>query len=174
MTIDNISIVIAVILGPVLAVQAQKIIESWREGRGRKLFIFKTLMATRGTPLSPRHVEALNMIDLEFSGKDSKEKAVLDSWKLYHDHLYNAPQNYQDPTYQTKLDTWGAKSNEFLIDLLYSMSVALDYTFDKVQLKRGAYTPQGYADLELENSLMRRGTIDMLYGKRPLPIKVMP
>ena len=52
------------------------------------------------------------------------------------------------------------------------MSQTLGYGFDKVQLKKGAYTPQGYADFELENSLLRRGTIDMLYGKRPLPVEL--
>jgi hypothetical protein len=174
MTISNGLMIVALILGPILAVQAQKIIESWKESKGRKISIFKTLMATRGTPLSPRHVEALNMIDLEFSGKDPKDKAVLDSWKEYHDHLFDAPRDYQDPTYHNKLDTWTAKSNEYLVNLLYAMAQAVGYTFDKVQLKKGAYTPQGYADLEFEFSLIRRGILDLLYEKKTLPIRVLP
>ena len=112
------------------------------------------------------------MIELEFSGKNPKEKAVVDAWKIYLDHLYDAPRNFQDPTYQSKLDTWSAKSNECLTDLLYAMSQALGYSFDKVQLKKGVYTPQGYADLEFEHSLIRRGTLDVLSGKRPLPVEL--
>jgi len=172
MTISDGLMIVAVILGPILAVQVQKRIEAWKQGRESKLSIFKTLMSTRATPLSPRHVEALNMIDLEFSGKDPNEKQVLDAWKLYHNHLYEAPQDYEDPAYQTKLDAWGTKKDEYLIELLYAMSRSLGYTFDKVQLKKDAYTPKGYADLEFEFSLIRRGTLDMLYGKRPLPVKL--
>jgi Family of unknown function (DUF6680) len=47
--------------GPVLAVQAQKWIERFREKNARRLATFRTLMATRATTLSPAHVEALNV-----------------------------------------------------------------------------------------------------------------
>ena len=173
MTISDGLMMVAVILGPILAVQAQKAIESWKEGRQRKLFVFKTLMATRGTPISPRHVEALNMIDLEFSGKDPKEKEVLDAWKLYLNHLYDVPRDYQDPNYQTKLTVWTDKSKDSLIDLLYAMSRALNFTFDKVQLKK-AYTPQAHVDIETEFSLIRKGILDVLYEKKSLPVRVLP
>ncbi|MCG0019452.1 DUF6680 family protein [Vibrio parahaemolyticus] len=59
----------AVIIGPILAVQAQKIIENITERKRRKLQLFHTLMETRATRLSGAHVSALNMIDLEFYGK---------------------------------------------------------------------------------------------------------
>jgi len=64
MTISDWLMISAVLTGPILAVQVQKFIESWREAKQRKIYIFKTLMATRGTTLSPRHVEALNIIDV--------------------------------------------------------------------------------------------------------------
>jgi hypothetical protein len=60
------SIIGATILGPILAVQAQKWVEIIRERRGRKLWIFHTLMATRAARTSTEHVQALNMIDLIF------------------------------------------------------------------------------------------------------------
>ena len=59
----------AVIIGPILAVQVQKIIESITERKRRKLQLFHTLMETRATRLSGAHVSTLNMIDLEFYGK---------------------------------------------------------------------------------------------------------
>ena len=77
----------AIILGPILAVQAQKYIELRRDIRSRKLQIFRTLMATRATTLAPLHVEALNLIDIEFDAKKKKDKRVVDAWKLYLDHL---------------------------------------------------------------------------------------
>ena len=82
MSIADWLMILAVLLSPVIAVQVQKGIEKWREGRNRKLLIFKTLMATRGSRLSPAYVEALNMIDLEFNTKKTKEKKVLNAWKV--------------------------------------------------------------------------------------------
>ncbi len=169
MTISDWLIIAAVILGPILAIQVQKLLQMWKERRERKLSIFKTLMSTRGTTLSPTHVEALNMIDLEFSVKNQNEKAVLDAWKLYLDHLYDVPRNLPESNHQTKLDAWTLKSNECLIELLHKMSKAIGYGFDKVQLKKGSYTPQGYVDLELEQSLIRKGILLLLAGKIRLP-----
>ena len=69
MTISDWLMIIAVLLAPLIAVQVQKWLEHHRENRERKLRVFKTLMATRAATVSPDHVQALNMIDLEFSGK---------------------------------------------------------------------------------------------------------
>jgi hypothetical protein len=171
MTISDWLMIIAVVLGPILAVQTQKLIEKWKEARGRKLGIFKTLMATRGARLSPQHVQALNMIDLEFSSDNPKEKTVLDAWKAYLDHLYSVPRDFQDPSYQAKFTLWDSKSSEYLIALLSAMGKSAGFVFDEVQLKKGAYTPQGYVDFEMENSLIRKGTLEILYGRRSLPVK---
>lgn len=149
--------VIAVISGPVLAVQAQKWIEKWRAGRQRKLWIFKTLMATRGTPMSSDHVQALNMIDLEFSSRKSKDREVIEEWKIYLDHLCSGPRDFQDNNYQIELKTWSEKSRDCLVDdLLHKMSNALNYKVDKVHLKKGAYTPKGHSDTEFEQSVQRQ------------------
>ncbi len=170
MTIADALMIIAVILGPILAVQVQKRIELWRSGRERKIHIFKILMATRGTPVTPNHVEALNLIDIEFSGNNKKEKSVRDAWKIYLNHLCEYPRDYQDPAYKSKIDTWTSKSRDCLVEMLYTMAQTLGYEFDKVQLKKGAYTPQGFLDLEFEQSLARRGLLDVLYGKRGIPV----
>lgn len=75
--------IVAILIAPFLAVFAQRQIDLWREQRQRKLWVFKTLMATRGRTLSPEHVQALNMIELEF--QKSSEKPILDAWKEYYD-----------------------------------------------------------------------------------------
>lgn len=59
----------AVILGPILAVQAQKVIEKFQETRKRRMALFKTLMSTRAERLNRDHVQALNMIDIDFYGR---------------------------------------------------------------------------------------------------------
>jgi len=173
MTISDVSMIVAVIAGPILAIQAQKIIEMLKERRERKVWVFTTLMATRGTPVSPVHVRALNMIDLEFSARNRPECSVIDAWKVYLDHLNDAPRDFQDPNYQAQYTLWSKKLPDCLTELLFVMSQALGYTFDKVQLKKGAYTPQGHADLEFEQSMLRRGALDVIYGQRALRIEVI-
>lgn len=173
MTISDFVMVIAVLLSPVIAVRVEKAIEAWREARQRKLRIFKTLMATRGTRVAARHIEALNTIELEFDVKKPEEKKVVDAWKVYLDHLNNWPVNSRDPGYQSNLDAWNNKANDYLADLLFTMSKALGYDFNLVELKRGAYIPQGPAQDAWERSLVRRGLLDIIvYRRASLPVDV--
>lgn len=99
--------VIAVLLGPILAVQAQKWVEVLREDKNRRLYTFKRLMATRGATLSPGHVEALNSIDLEFNGKGKKDEQVRRCWKEYLDHLGNLSQDPEQK--QKQVDSWNER-----------------------------------------------------------------
>ena len=57
-TISDILMIGAVLLAPLIAVQVDKYLEKKRNKKERKLNVFKTLMATRGKILDPRHVEA--------------------------------------------------------------------------------------------------------------------
>ncbi|WP_362807706.1 DUF6680 family protein [Aeromonas allosaccharophila] len=47
MPLKDIIMTVAVILGPILAVQAQKYIERIQDKRNRRMALFKTLMSTR-------------------------------------------------------------------------------------------------------------------------------
>ena len=76
MTLAEVLMVIALLAGSIAAVQVQKRLDRLREEHGRKIWIFKTLMATRAAVLSPDHVQALNMIDLEFRGKQYEKVAL--------------------------------------------------------------------------------------------------
>lgn len=174
MDVSNYLMILAVLLSPLIAIRVQKYIEKWQESRVRKLNIFKTLMATRGTPISPQRVGALNMIDLEFDKNDDNEMVVLEAWKIYLDHVNVAPPDYADKRYQTKMDVWSAKTSDYEIDLLLAMAQSLGYTFDKVQLKKGFYAPQGHADLELEQLQIRKGLVELLTGRSNLPVKLSP
>ena len=58
--------VLAMLVSPLLAVQATRWIDRARESRARRVNIFRVLMATRAAGLPPAHVEALNLIAVEF------------------------------------------------------------------------------------------------------------
>jgi uncharacterized protein DUF6680 len=158
----------AIILGPILAVQAQKWIETARAKKNQRLLIFKRLMATRATTLSPVHVEALNMIDLDFAGRGKKNEQVRLRWKEYLDHLASLD---PDPDRQkAQLPAWSQKNQDLLADLLHDMGKAVGYNFDKVQIRRGIYSPMGHANLEFETQAIRKLTLEILAGRRALPL----
>src|SRR5579862_8591689 len=104
--------IVAIILGPILALGAQRVLDWLREKRNRKLRLFRELMVTRYMRLSPRHVEALNMVPLEFKN-EGNEKKVLDAWKEYLDHLGT------DSTQDT--NAWAKTGFDLLVDLLFEM-----------------------------------------------------
>jgi hypothetical protein len=180
-TISDILMIGAVILAPVIAVQVDKYLEKKRNKKERKLNIFKTLMATRGRALDPRHVEALNMIDLEFDG----EKPVTDAWKAYLDHLINMPKypttegkneeekKSEKTIYDSQMTSWGNQRENYLADLLYTMGNSLDYEFDKTHIKRSIYSPQGHADIENEQQFLRKALIELLMGRLTLPVETI-
>ena len=151
--------IVAVLLGPILAVQAQKAVESLREKRRRKTFLFEQLMATRVSRLAPEHVRALNMIDLVFYGervlgiqrRTAKEQRVLDAWKEYHDHLNTKADEGQ-------LTLWGAQGDELFTNLLFAVSQELAFKFDRVQLKRGSYSPIANGDNGVRHHKTRMGS----------------
>jgi hypothetical protein len=154
-------LILATLLGPVLAVQAQKWIERLREGRQRKLNLFFTLMATRPTRISWEHVRALNMIDIEFY----RQQSVIDKWRIYHDHL---GENLPD----VPAGEWIRRGEELFMDLLFAMSQHLGYAFDRVQLKRGAYYPRAHGDEETTQREIRDSLAKILSGAKPFPITV--
>lgn len=80
-------IIVATLLGPLFAVQVSQYLDRRRQTREERLGIFKTLMATRAARLDPRHVEALNQIDVVFHDDSRNDKAVRNAWKQYLDHL---------------------------------------------------------------------------------------
>jgi hypothetical protein len=169
-------IVVATLLGPILAVQAQKAVEAIRERRDRKERVFAQLMATRAARLSPDHVQALNMIDIVFYGgsllgvrkRSKREQAVLDAWKEYHDNLCegaNLPEAQQQVHY--------SKRDELFLNLVHAMSQDVGFSFDRVQLKRGAYTPIAHEEIEEDHRALRKATIGALSGEASLKMEVV-
>ena len=150
----------AIVIGPVTALWLQRISERRRDRRNRKLVIFKELMATRASRVSPRHVDALNAIEVEFSNGSRKEKRVLEAWRLYLDHL-STPQNSND-------ELWRNKGDDLFLGLLYAMSQALEFAFSELDLKNNVYSPRAHGDLELDQYLLRKYIVEVMDGKRAI------
>src|SRR6266700_3331657 len=111
--ITDLVTIIALLAGPIVAVQLAEMLRKRQDLRNRKRQIFRTLMATRSATLTPHHIEALNLVEAEFYSGSSEDRKVIDSWKLYLAHLNDT--NYP-------LDAWGARRSDLLVELLYDMS----------------------------------------------------
>jgi len=168
-------LILATMISPVVAVQAQKIIERATEKRRSKLHVFYTLMATRGARVSTEHVQALNMIDISFNGikipflfryQSKKEKKVIGEWHKYHGIL-NERFNKEN-----ELDLWVVRRDEQFIKLLHSLSESLGFDFEETLLKKGGYTPIAHGDAETAQLTIRDNLAKILSGQQSIPMAV--
>lgn len=113
------------------------------------------------------------MIDLVFYGRrffgihrrSKFEQNVVDTWREYHDHLSTKVD-------EKALELWRVTGEELFVNLLFAIAADVDYKFDRVQLKKGAYSPIAHGDLENEQSMLRKLALNVLSGDSPLKMDV--
>ena len=145
-----------------MAVQIQRYLDNQNAKRDRKISIYKTLMLTRATTLDYQHVNAINLIPLEFDKKVKQEEDIIDSWQLYFDHLNS----------DAKSENWVEKRRDLLIELLLKIGIYLGYKKNKTQLKNEIYLPIGHSNLEDENFEFRKLAIRLLNGQSALKLDI--
>ena len=153
---------LTIAVSPLIAVQVTEFIHRRSEKQSRRLHVFRTLMATRGTRLSNEHVQALNMIAVEFRGKDQASRAVVESWKAYLLHLDT---KFQDAS-------WLTRGTDLIVELLFNMSKSLRYDFEKSEILTTAYFPKAHGDLQENQLRISQGFADIVDGKKTIPISL--
>jgi hypothetical protein len=160
--------IVAIILGPILALYIQRKLDTERASQERKVQIFRTLMSHRATRLTPAFVEALNAIEVEFyAEKNGTTKRVIEAWHEYCDSLYNA--DYKDPG---KLQGAVEKSMDLLNEMLAEMGILLGYHFEKGIFRRMVYNPQGWVDTDQDQLALRKAAVEVFSGQKPLHMKI--
>lgn len=160
----GISTIIAVVMGPILAVLITRIIDDQRAAKARKLDIFRSLMKTRRMPVHFDHVGALNLVEVEFI--DHGE--VISAWKNY---LANLGEELPPIEQKDKYDTAIKKRDSLHTKLIHEISKVLKLRVEQLDILEGNYVPQGWHDDHWEQRLARRGLINVLYGKAPITIQ---
>lgn len=153
---------LTIVLAPLIAVQVTEFVNRRRQALERRMWIFRTLMSTRQNRLSIEHVQALNSIDIEFKGRRSQ--SVVSAWKAYENHLNTA----------ASPDVWLARGNDLFFDLLYEMARSLGYSMDKTDIRSTGYSPMAYGKLNLDQQQLRQYLLEVLEGKRAIPITQPP
>jgi hypothetical protein len=156
--VKSVTEVMALIIGPIAAVQAQRKVDEHKQGRERRLALFRTLMGTRvARGADPRHTEALNLVEIEFY----ECADVITAWRDYMNHLNRDPAT----------DGWGLTGDNLFVDLLARMAKAAGYEkIDKSRI-REAYSPQLFADLARDQLAIRKGVIRMLEGSAAIRVQ---
>jgi hypothetical protein len=181
MTLADWLTLLAIILGPLIGVALARYLQDRNFNRERRMDIFRTLMRTRRTPMWPDHVGALNLVEIQFA----EDKDVIDAWRELFKHLGTPHARRSDETpldgmspeetgerdrrYYTRL---GGERQRLLAKLLHAMAKVLDFKIEQLEIFEGGYTPQGWADIEVEQNVIRRFAALLAAGQRALPIAV--
>ena len=145
--------------------------------------IFRTLMRTRRTRLFIDHVSALNLVEIEFRD----DKKVSAACKSYLEDLGSEQPRRADE--EVAVDSTGeemrirneryntrvVKAREKLLaTLLHEMAQVLGYKeVAALDIFKGGYSPQGWADIDVQQEIIRRYVIDLAFGDRALPVFVL-
>jgi hypothetical protein len=103
----GIAVVIATLAGPLLAVLITRKIDENRQLQTRRLDIFRSLMGTRRSTLSPDRVRALNLVEIDFYGIETIQKAHTDLMA-----------NINTTTRPVPVD-WGDRQQKLMTKLLF-------------------------------------------------------
>jgi hypothetical protein len=95
------------------------------------------------TPLASEHVNALNTIDVVFNGR--RDRRVRDFWHTILGHVIS---DMNQPR-------WHERYADLKADLLHEMGRRVGYDFSTDYLKRQAYYPIAYGNMEADALLLR-------------------
>ncbi len=152
---------IAVLVGPIAAVKITLGHEARRAEQAWMREVLAALMRTRRMYMHTDHVSALNLVQLVFH----RRTEVLQAHRAYMQNL-----NEEVPQGGPALDHFLERRGDLFFDLLYAICASVGCNIDKRDLERLAYLPVGWDNNEQQARTYRQAVLDLLNGRRPLPI----
>lgn len=140
----------AIIVGPILALSAQRLLDRIREKKNRRVQLYLTAMSLRAAWLHPDSIRALNSIDTIFD-KDS-DKPVRAAWAAVVAQAYTPK---RDATEEAARE-WNARLEDLRVGLYQVLGAAVGYDHTIDYIKRQFYNPQAHVDIELELMQIRK------------------
>lgn len=170
----EIATVWATLFGPILAVQAQRVVDLMRQKKEVRARLFGMLMNTRATPVSGPHVEALNAIPVAFNaqwweqfGTRKKLQAVDEKWRQLLHHF-----NVDQTTFnEAQRVNWHERRKTLDLDLLAAIGKYLGYKLTTLDYETQFYFPIAHGDEMLQNSQIRAGLAAVLSGEKGIRLE---
>ena len=157
----------AIAFGPLFAVLITFYLQRKNDLRQRRLFVFRSLMTTRKTPLSPERVQALNLVEVEFSG----EKGVMAKFtKLLE--TYNDQVRWKSEKVEIR-EAVVQEVDDRTAELLREIGCVLGYNLENLSLLRGGYYPEAFSILEQQQQEIREFFVGLKQGTKYLPTAVV-
>jgi hypothetical protein len=119
-------------------------------------------MATRKSPISKEHVNAINLVEVEFY--DCKK--VDASWKIYSEHL-NDQNKVEDEVRREEKE-------KLLAKLLSEIANVLGFRIPAIDIFKGGYAPKGWVHREARALTALEYVNDLYEGQRLVKVMVMP
>jgi len=157
----GVATIFAVFAGPLTAVLTTRWLDDKRLKQSRRTDVFRTLMRTRRMRLTPDHVQALNLVEIEFHG----QQPVIDAWKAYWAHLAQRP-----PSAKEEQERFFHDQDALHTKLLHAIARTLKYNMEQLDIFEGGYVPQGWLDDEQTLRALRNLLLDVLSGNRGIPV----
>lgn len=159
----SLATLVAIFLSPIFALRVSAHLDRKKETIQRRMDIFRALMKTRNTQLDAHHVQALNLIEVDFHG-------AVDVVSAYADYIKF--RRKKEPTERALLEEHYKDGQTLLMILIHKISLELKYKFDKKDLEDNAYAPVGWQNTASLNEANALALNKLLHGETKLPISV--
>ncbi len=171
----------AIVAGPVFGAWFALHLQNRQQRKERRFDVFRTLMRTRRAPISPEHVGALNLVEIEFHDAPH----VISAWKALLQHFGTPHSRHanEEVTPETPANEAMERNARFgqrifeerarlLSKLLHAMGASLGLKLEQLDIYEGGYTPEGWLAVEGEQAAARQMFAQIARGDRAFPIEV--
>ena len=124
---------IAILVGPVVAVIVTLATEARRRTREQQAQTLRMLLSTRHLPSDPAYSTAINMIPIDFN----RESGVMAAWNNYITSIRFRSTPEGADAHQQDIITKQTK-------LIFQMTKSLDYKLDETDIQSTAYAAEGF------------------------------
>ncbi len=159
----------AIVVGPLAAVLITGWLDRRRGQRERRVAIFRTLMKTRRSWGSIEHVEALNLIEVDFHNRPE----VVAAYRSLFDYFVNDIAQRADEDIAQYLDRKAKHHASLLTKLLKAMADDLGYKKDALEILEGGYSPIVHGEIETDQMKIRKLLAGLHDGTMVLPTAIV-
>ena len=156
---ETVAIGLATLVGPIAAVAVTRWNDRRHQTRERKMIIFRMLMATRRLEVSNDHVQALNLIEVEFH----KSPEVMDAWQKLSAHL-------TADSMQPTPEEWNNRLRQIKAKLLGKIAEELGYSVTNLDIFAGGYAPKAWQINEDRTRHLTAYLFDLANHRNALPV----